>query len=331
MGELNWDDLRFLLALERAGTLLGAARLLRVAHSTVARRLEAAEQALQVPLFHRRGARLVETEAAASILKHAHRIEAEIASLNRAAFGTEARMEGEVRLAAPLALITEFLMQRLSPFREAYPLVNLSLMGDLPLERMLQGDADIALRVSKPVSEQLDIRRLGIFSFGLYAAPPLARAVALSGLEEHLPFLSVTEEHAGLPEIQWIHGLFPDRSPALRLSTTLALRAAAVAGMGIAALPRYVGGSATGLEEIAPPSPAPAESLFLVTHREQRGLARVRVLVDYLSQAVGADQALFGSDAREVFSRKGAAYRTKHQDSPPAAGCLKIPAATRPP
>jgi DNA-binding transcriptional LysR family regulator len=293
MGELNWNDLRFLLALERAGTLLGAARLVRVAHSTVARRLEAAERALQVPLFHRRGSQLVATEAAASILAHAHRIEAEFASLSRAAFGTEGRMAGQVRLAAPLALITDFLMQRLPPFQQAYPLIGLSLMGDLPLERMLRGDADIALRISKPVSDQLDIRRIAHFRFGLYAAPPLARK-ALSGLGGDLPFLSVTEEHAGLPEIQWIHGLFPGRAPTLRLSTTLALRSAAVAGMGITALPRYLGDATASLSEITPPSPSPAESLFLVTHREQRGLARIRALVEYLSQVVGSDRALFG-------------------------------------
>ncbi|WP_161600912.1 LysR substrate-binding domain-containing protein [Teichococcus oryzae] len=125
----------------------------------------------------------------------------------------------------------------------------------------------------------------------------MARAAALSGLDGNLPFLSVIEEHEELPEIQWIHGLFPRRCPALRLSTTLALRAAAMAGMGIAALPRYVGLGAPGLNEIMPPSPAPLESLFLVTHREQCGLARLRVLIDDLPQVVAADQALFGGNA----------------------------------
>lgn len=47
----NWDDLRVFLAVARAGTLSGAARTLRVNHSTVFRRIGAFETELGVRLF----------------------------------------------------------------------------------------------------------------------------------------------------------------------------------------------------------------------------------------------------------------------------------------
>lgn len=292
MPDLNWDDLRFLLALDRAGSFLGAARALRVAHSTVARRLEAAEQALQTRLFHRRGTALVRTEAAMAILAHATRVEQEIASLSRAAFGTEARLDGTVRLAAPLAFIAHFLLPRLRPFQERYPNIEVALSGDLPLEAMLRGEADIGLRISRPVSEQLDIRRLCPCRFALYEA-------AEPGLRRPEPnlYLEVAYDQQVLPETRWVRTLFPATRPALQLSTTVAVQAAVKAGLGVGALPCYLGDNMAGIRRVLDAPEGPLESLYLVTHREQRGLARVRVLVDFLAETVANARRLFeGAD-----------------------------------
>lgn len=286
--ELNWDDLRVLLALDRGGSLLGAGRLLRVSHTTVARRLEALEQALQVRLFHRRGSALLPSEAALEVLAHARRVEEEVASLTRAAFGTEARLEGAVRLTAPLALITHFLLPRLEGFQQRYPGIRLELLGDLPLDAMLQGAADIGLRISKPVSDHLDIRRVSPCRFALYEA---ASAPPRPAVEN--PWVTLTEDQAALPEAQWLQALFPGTAPRLRLSTTLAMLAAAQAGCGMAALPCYLGDVAPGLRRVAGVPEGPRESLFLVTHREQRGLARVRALVDFLAEAIAAERGRF--------------------------------------
>ena len=49
----SWDDLRFLLAVARAGTLSGAARSLGVNHTTVSRRIQALEEHVGVRLFER--------------------------------------------------------------------------------------------------------------------------------------------------------------------------------------------------------------------------------------------------------------------------------------
>ena len=50
---MDWDDLRYFLAIARAGSLSGAARTLGVNHSTVFRRLHAFEARLGVRLFDR--------------------------------------------------------------------------------------------------------------------------------------------------------------------------------------------------------------------------------------------------------------------------------------
>ena len=50
---LDWDDLRFFLAIARLGNLSAAARELRVAQSTVGRRLASLESSLGVRLLNR--------------------------------------------------------------------------------------------------------------------------------------------------------------------------------------------------------------------------------------------------------------------------------------
>jgi hypothetical protein len=65
----------------------------------------------------------------------------------------------------------------------------------------------------------------------------------------------------------------------------------------VAALPRYVGDREPGLHRVPTPLPGPTEGLFLVTRREQRGVARVRALVDYLARILAAERALFVGQA----------------------------------
>ena len=47
-GVVDWNDLKYLHALKRAGTLAGAARELGVDHSTVSRRLSALEEGIGI-------------------------------------------------------------------------------------------------------------------------------------------------------------------------------------------------------------------------------------------------------------------------------------------
>ena len=48
---LDWNDLRYFLAVARDGSTLAAAKVLRVSQTTVARRIAALESALGFPLF----------------------------------------------------------------------------------------------------------------------------------------------------------------------------------------------------------------------------------------------------------------------------------------
>ena len=80
---MNWNDLRYFLILAEEGSLSGAARRLRKEHTTVARRIEALEEAVGTKLFDRlpRGWQL--TAAGQNLVPVAERVEAEALGFER--------------------------------------------------------------------------------------------------------------------------------------------------------------------------------------------------------------------------------------------------------
>jgi len=185
---------------------------------------------------------------------------------------------------------------QLPAFCKLYPGIRVTLRAELGVDLLLRGEADIGLRISMPVSDRLDIRRVANCQFGLYGNAKLAadvnketrRSKALT-----VPFVDFSEDHAEMPESRWLKRLFGDALPRIQANATPILYAAACAGLGVAALPCYVGDRLPGLRRIPIDIPGPVEGLFIVTRREQRGVTRVRALVDFLKKAIATNESVF--------------------------------------
>jgi DNA-binding transcriptional LysR family regulator len=271
-----------------------------MSHSTVLRRLAAAERSLSVNLFSRRDGALRATEAGRDIIARAARIQNDIEDLTRAAGKADARLAGEVRLAAPLNLATAVVVPALRRFIRAYPQIRLMLHTELEFSAMARGEADVGLRVSMPVADGFDIRKLSDCRFGLYANRRLARNAA-SALRSGAPpgptYAALGEERLEIPEERWLRTLFRESPPVLRTNAGSVLVVAAQVGIGVAALPCYVGDKMPGLKRIALYPTEPSEGVFIVTRREQRHVARVRAVVDFLAGCIAEQRHLFRGEA----------------------------------
>ena len=80
---MEWDDLRFALAVARYGGIAGAARNLKVNHSTVFRHIAGIEARLGVHLFERLPSGYSPTMAGKRLLESAERVEEEILAMQR--------------------------------------------------------------------------------------------------------------------------------------------------------------------------------------------------------------------------------------------------------
>ena len=171
MQESDWNDLRSFLAIARAGSLQGAARILGVNHSTVFRRLNALEARLKVRLFDRSARGYGLTGAGEHMLASAERVEDEILGLERRLLGGDVRLAGTLRVTTTDTLAHGLLGPHLRAFQAAYPAIELELVTGNAFFDLSKREADVALRPSRHPGDAMVGRRLGEIAVALYGTP----------------------------------------------------------------------------------------------------------------------------------------------------------------
>ena len=118
---MNWDDLRYFLALARARTVSAAGRDLAVKHTTVARRIKALEQGLGTRLFDHLADGYAMTLAGENLYKHALIMEEQAQAVDRQVFGLDAQLQGSLKLTASYDVMARLIVPQLGLFKRAYP------------------------------------------------------------------------------------------------------------------------------------------------------------------------------------------------------------------
>jgi DNA-binding transcriptional LysR family regulator len=293
----DWNDARLVLAVARAGGLVAAAKAMRVDHSTVFRRLTALETRLG-PLFERGpGGSYHPTAAGARAALAAERMEDEVLGLARDLAGRDHRLTGRLRVTCSETLAYRLLTPTIARFRERHPGIVIELVVDSRVLNLSRREADIALRVARPREGGLWGRKLADVAWTVYGAadylervPPLA---VPADLANH-PLVGWEEGTAGINAADWMTEAVPDAAPVYRTNSLVNQLVAARAGIGLAALPCYLGDPEPGLARALPggPVPALARELWIVTHQDLRRTARARAFFDAVTEGIETDRAL---------------------------------------
>src|SRR5712672_11853 len=243
---LDWEDLRYFVALARYGTLSATARGLRVNHATVARRVASLETLLGRPLFDRRADGYALTVEGKAVLDQARSMDdAALSVLRRLDAGTE--LSGLVRLSVGRVLAERFLIDRLGKFHERYPAIDLELIGGSRIVSLARREADVALRYGASKDSELVARRVARIAFGLYASPNYRDRLDAG---DKPAFIGFDEENGFIAEAAWLARRFGDRRFSFRTTSQTTQAAAARAGYGVALLPRYVAAGEQGLVRV---------------------------------------------------------------------------------
>lgn len=289
---MNWDDVRFFVALARAGSLSAAARALETEHTTVARRVAALESRLGVRLFERAVRGYALTAEGERIAGIAFRMEEDADGIARVLDAGQAAMTGVVRLSAPPTLASHYLTPRLAAFRERHPGITVEVAGDSRTVNLSRREADVALRLNRPEGGAVIARRVGTMGFGLYGSPACLDAAA----PDAVGYLGYDDTLDHVPQQRWVLSLARGRPLVFRSNELSCLHAAAAAGMGLAALPRFLGDGDPGLRRVESASPAPGRELWLLVHPDLRRSPRVRAILDHVAGVVRRDRALLDPD-----------------------------------
>ena len=267
---LNWDDLRFFLALADAGTIRGASDRLAVTHATVTRRVHALEEQMGAALFQRtpNGHRL--TQAGQSILPLAREAQVGMLNVERRIAAFDTRLTGTVTLALPEAIATCLIAPLLARLRGHYPGVNLKLLLDDRLVNLSENEADVALRLTASPPVSAHGRRVANSPLCVYAAPG------------YLAVRPETDVWIGL-EYRPAQDMAGGAEPTIQANGLLAMGELLASGLGIGVLPCFLGDTHPGLVRVPGTVPKPDLDLWLLIHPDLRKVARVRAVADFLS------------------------------------------------
>jgi DNA-binding transcriptional LysR family regulator len=281
--DIDWNDLRHVLALARGGSFAAAGRALGTDATTVGRRLRILESRLGTILFSRdKGGALSPTPTGEIAVAKAETIEAEIMALSGALDAADPMAFGKVRLTAAPSFISRLLIPSLPSLLAQHSGLQLELIGDSRNFNLTRREADMALRLARPAdlaNGRVVARRIATLDYAVYVAVGQERQA------EDLPWIVYEEAMAHLPHAGWIAAQAEKsgRSSPLAVNDAEALLQAAAAGLGRALLPNILAGNAGGLRRVdSSDSNPPQREIWLLIHAELRQLVRIRTVSDWL-------------------------------------------------
>lgn len=283
---IDWDDLRFFLAVDRAGTLRGAARALGVNHATVTRRLAALERDLDTRLFDRRPEGLTPSQAGEDLLGAAEKVEEELFAAQRRIGGRDSSPRGIVRLSVPPAMLRSFLTRELAAFARRNSGIELDVDASHSYSDLARREADVSIRMAEEVTEDLVGRRVIGYRKAIYASPAYLKTAG-NGSNFDPAVHSWIGWGEGLPYAAWPRDTpFPDLPVRHRLFSNFLQIEAAKDGLGLAFLPCFLADPEPGLVRVPGTGTLSGKSIWVLYHSDLRRTARVRTFIDFIIPAI---------------------------------------------
>lgn len=294
MTTMNWDDFRLVRAIAEARSLVGAAESLGLNHSTVFRRLGQIEAALGRPLFERSRAGYSATSAGEEMVALANRMSDGVVEFERRLAGQDERPRGELRVTTTDSMFATLLAPMFASFRVAYPEIRVDIIVSNASLNLSRRDADVAIRATSEPPDTLVGRKVGPMAWGIYGktGTPLASCDPLGPEALYVGFGPPMEE---IEAAVWISRNVPAARVVARVNTMHVAAVAAAAGVGLAILPRVVGDSMPELTCVSSRPPT-TNALWLLTHADLKGAARVRAFMDHAWAYLTKEKARLAGD-----------------------------------
>lgn len=289
---IDWQDVFVFVQTVRAGSARSTAENLAISHSTVSRRIQSLEADLGVRLFHKSVSGVKLTEHGETLMQYAESAEHDLLAAERLLKGKDTEMSGQIRLTTADAIANHLLMPTIADFKQAYADIDIEIVLSSQVLDLGNQEVDLALRLMPSDAmppEELIGRVVAKIALCYYATPAY--------IEQYEPMNEQSKAQViGWGELgkypEWLKG-----SPLSHLSTTCRLNhsamqvEAAKAGLGIAALPCFIGDNIEQLIRVPRCVPEVRHDLWMLSNPEQREVARLRVFKEQLLNLFEQKQA----------------------------------------
>ena len=295
VSDLELSDLRVFVRVVERGAFAAAARDLKVPTSTVSRTVARLEERIGTRLLHRTTRSVQATSEGRALYAS---VSEAVAVLERAAHAFEPPTrtpKGTLKLTAPVELATTFLSDVLVAFGERYPRVRIELMVTNRAVNLVHEGFDLAVRaVAGPIADSSMVRKkLGDLEHGLYASPRYLEAhgaPATPGeLAEHRCLAFRAKDLAKTWTLfDGAHAVDVEVRASMSADDFSAIRAAALAGGGIALMPRLTCAKAEAagqLVRVLPRLTGKGASLYVMYPSATHVPARVAAFRSFVAAA----------------------------------------------
>lgn len=286
MDNLDWNDLRYVLAVARGRSVAAAARALGVSHATVLRRIHTLEEGVGTPLFYRLATGYEINEAGRRLTEVGDSIEAAVAKARQVIEGQSIEVAGNVRFTTTDSLACTLMPAILHGLHERYPGIKVEMIATNARLDLDRREADVALRPARGKPPESWVGRcLGGVTLGLFAATAYLSACEgspddWSSLDWVVPggvLLPPTASH-------WMDAI-PASRRVMSANSFTVLRDLAVQCVGATILPLFVGRD-SGLRLLHAFPPDSSASLWLLTHANLRRAKRIQLFMSHVAESV---------------------------------------------
>ena len=288
---LNWDHLRFFLALAESGSLTDAARTLGVSHTTVQRRVRSVEQDLQTHLFDHTSHGYTLTTAGKVLYEEMLKVKASVESVSSRITGMDQAVQGPVVVSASDTIGMVLLPDIIHRIRLAYPALEIELRIENSITNVTDREVDIAIRTCLRPPDNLIGRKLADLQFAVFGSRHLCEQHKLQRFpveREGICHICLDESFKTTPFHNWFAARVPQHNPVILTSGFMPALQLTLAGCGVAVLPHYLKDRFTDLVELPSDEPVESNQLWLLSHADLRDTRRFRLVKQFLTDDLSA-------------------------------------------
>lgn len=295
--DVTLERMRTFVRVAERGSLSAVARELGVGQSTITRHLRELEDAVGVPLLSRTTRRVTMTDEGSRYYANSVQILRLVEQAGDEVRGTRGAPAGTIRISCTAAFGVLHVTRLIFAFQDRFPDIGVDLsLTDERVDLVREG-VDIAVRLGPLTDSAMKLRALGQSRRLLVAAPDYLAAHGRPALPRDLAgHEGIRMSNIAGSDTLVLQGPENERHAVpfggrLRIDHGLAAREALIAGRGIAPAHRWLVDdllAAGRLEEILPDYSLPSVPLSMLIVPERSGIARVRLLVEFLAEQIAA-------------------------------------------
>ncbi len=273
---IDWDQLKIVLTVARAGNLTKAAQILGINQSTVGRRLSALEQQLGTELFFRSNNTMTVTESGKVLVAQAEVIESATQNALEQIGRMNAQPEGLIRFVTMGWICNHLILPKLSHFYASYPNIEVQAIADTRERFFDQGEVEIALRFE--MRSQKDVLNIPVVEI-----PYAIYGPADSELES-LPWLGFRVDQIHTEPERWLQNRADDNHVRFWANDAGIIYQGIRGGIGKALLPEILGESDPKLVRISGAEPEIVRTLHIQVLPAIQRLKRVEIFFEWLTE-----------------------------------------------